>query len=185
MTKENTPALTAVTTSPRRQELLRRIFPGVVFIPPQYSEKKRRHSFTPVLLSLYHAYQKLKSAGKQADTAVAFDTIVYRDFRIYSKPETAGDVREILRALKNKTHKVVTGIAIKKKRRVYFSCAVTKVTFKDLSRTEIRDYAESSLWPGKAGGYGIQDIGNDLIKEYKGDYFNVMGVPLYLLRSLK
>ncbi|MBQ3592355.1 MAG: Maf family protein, partial [Clostridia bacterium] len=56
--------------------------------------------------------------------------------------------------------------------------AVTEVVFRDLSEEEIEDYIETARPYDKAGAYGIQEQACVFVKELRGEYFNVVGLPV-------
>jgi septum formation protein len=60
----------------------------------------------------------------------------------------------------------------------------TEVTFMELSDTEIESYLDTMDWVDKAGGYGIQGHSGKYIEGIRGDYYNVMGLPLNALYKL-
>lgn len=176
--------LTALTVSPRRRGLLKKLFPSIRFAAPAYRETRLKYFPFPLLLSLYHAWRKLASVKAGKGPVMAFDTIVYRGLRIYSKPQNKDEAERMILALSGRRHRVATGMAARMKGRIKFSFAVSRVCFKKLSRNQARAYVRTGLWKGKAGGYGIQDRQNTLIENYKGDYFNIMGLPLYRIPGL-
>ena len=86
--------------------------------------------------------------------------------------------------LSGKTHSVFTGVTVIKGQ-VSDSFAVeTKVKFYDLSDKEIDDYVKTGEPLDKAGAYGIQGYGSLLVEEIKGDYFNVVGLPVSKLNKI-
>ncbi|MBQ7373172.1 MAG: septum formation protein Maf [Clostridia bacterium] len=105
------------------------------------------------------------------------DTIVCLDGKILEKPTDEKHAKKMLESLSGKTHQVITGYAIISSNMRETGKVVTKVTFNDLPKSIINDYLKSGLWQGKAGAYGIQD-GYDLVKEFDGDYDNVVGLPV-------
>ena len=63
---------------------------------------------------------------------------------------------------------------------------MTEVTFYPLKAEEIEEYIATGESMDKAGAYGIQGKGSLLVKGIKGDYFNVVGLPVARLsRELK
>jgi septum formation protein len=61
---------------------------------------------------------------------------------------------------------------------------LTTVEFGKLSEKQIRDYVNSGSPMDKAGAYGIQDDKGALfVKRIIGDYYNVVGLPLYSLNK--
>ncbi|MDX9692029.1 MAG: Maf family protein, partial [Acholeplasmataceae bacterium] len=62
----------------------------------------------------------------------------------------------------------------------------TEVSMKVLSDLEIRNYVDTKEPMDKAGAYGIQGEGGNLVDHYKGDFFTIVGLPLKeLMENLK
>jgi septum formation protein len=57
------------------------------------------------------------------------------------------------------------------------------VQFASLSDADIAAYAASGEGLDKAGSYGVQGLGGQLVEALDGCYFNVMGLPLHRLSS--
>ncbi|WP_221566255.1 nucleoside triphosphate pyrophosphatase [Alkalihalobacillus sp. TS-13] len=121
-----------------------------------------------------------------SDVVLGADTVVVFNKQILGKPENDKEAFNMLRMLSGETHHVFTGVAIisEEKKRVFHG--VTEVTFWNLSSEEIEEYVRSGESSDKAGAYGIQGYGSTLVKEIKGDYFNVVGLPVaQTVRELK
>ena len=88
----------------------------------------------------------------------------------------------MLKLLSGRTHKVITGVCIAYGEKTNsFSCE-TKVTFYPLTDKEILDYIATGEPMDKAGAYGIQGYGSVLVRGIEGDFFNVMGLPVAMLK---
>jgi septum formation protein len=126
----------------------------------------------PVQVALENA--RRKAGGRPATLGV--DTLVALDGRIYGKPRDEADARATLLALSGRTHQVVSGL-------VYEADGVavtTEVTFRDTG--ELVDwYVATGEWRGRAGGYAIQGRGAALVRGIRGDYLNVVGLPVAAL----
>lgn len=119
---------------------------------------------------------------------VAADTIVVCDEKILGKPEDEKQAEDMLSSLSGQSHFVFTAF--------YVGCGVekittvemvrTEVTFSDLSPELIRAYVTTGEPMDKAGAYGIQGLGGNLVKKVTGSYTNVVGLPMAeLLEVLK
>ena len=174
-----------VTTSPRRIRLLKNSFQKIRFIAPSYKEKKIKYFISPILLSIYYAFRKSQNIKyNKNDTVLSFDTIVFRNYKIYTKTDNREGAVKTSRELNNKAHRVVTGICIRHNKRVRFHYEISRVKFKKLSEEKITDYIAAGEWKDKAGGYGIQGKGRNLIEWHKGDYYNIVGLPLDLIKKI-
>jgi septum formation protein len=119
-----------------------------------------------------------RKAGGRPDT-LGVDTLVALDDRIYGKPADEGHARETLLALSDATHLVVSGL-------VYEDDGVvvtTEVTFRDVEPL-LDWYLATGEWRGRAGGYAIQGRGAALVRGIRGDYLNVVGLPVAALVDL-
>jgi septum formation protein len=129
----------------------------------------------PVEVALENARRK---AGGRPRT-LGVDTLVAHDDVIYGKPATEAEARATLLSLSDSTHAVVSGM-------VYEDEGVTvttHVTFRDL--TELCEwYLSTGEWRGRAGGYAIQGAGAALVRGIRGDYANVVGLPIAALLDL-
>jgi septum formation protein len=190
------------SSSPRRKEILNQV--GLVFevIPSNFPEDLDKDSFShPCEYVKENAKQKAievwkrlfqtQDAGDQLQTLpdliVGADTVVTMDNRIYEKPKDTADAFDILSTLSGRKHTVFTGVALLTKSagasaadsyKVTTFHEATDVYMREMSADIIRGYIATGEPMDKAGGYGIQGIGATLIEGIKGDYFNVMGLPL-------
>jgi len=114
------------------------------------------------------------------------DTIVLLDGKILGKPRSREDATSMLRALSGKTHSVLTGIGLidTGTGRHLKGHQRTHVTMKPYGMKEILGYIDSGECWDKAGAYGIQGLGALLVQEIRGDYFNVVGLPVGLLDEM-
>ena len=110
---------------------------------------------------------------------LAADTIVVLNKRIIGKPKDREDAVEILQSLSGNHHKVITGVVISYKDKLICFSDITDVEFHDLSKAQIEFYVDKYQPYDKAGAYAIQEwIGVIGIKSIKGDFYNVMGLPV-------
>ena len=117
---------------------------------------------------------------------IGADTTVAIDGHILEKPTDAADATRMLRLLNNRWHKVMTGVAVVDRTTSFTKVAQeeTEVKFAPLSDAEIQWYVATGEPTDKAGAYAIQGLGARFIERIKGDYFNVVGLPVRLLYDL-
>lgn len=85
----------------------------------------------------------------------------------------------MLQSLSNKTHEVISSVALTSLQDQIVFSDLTRVTFKKLNEEEIIYYVDNYKPFDKAGGYGIQEwIGYIGVTDIEGSYFNVMGFPV-------
>lgn len=110
---------------------------------------------------------------------LAADTIVVLRHEIIGKPRDRADAVKILSALSGKEHQVVTGVVILHAAGEIAFAETTEVYFHNLSRAQIEFYVDQYKPYDKAGAYAIQEwIGVVGIQGVKGDFYNVMGLPV-------
>jgi septum formation protein len=115
----------------------------------------------------------------EAPVIIAADTIVVLGDQIIGKPSDREDALKILAALSGKTHKVITGVCILSAKEKITFAEETEVEFHRLSQQQIEFYVDKYKPYDKAGAYAIQEwIGIIGIKSIKGDFYNVMGLPV-------
>lgn len=126
------------------------------------------------------ALQKAKAVFKDHlnDTIIAADTIVIFGDEILGKPKDEKDAYRMLKLLANETHHVYTGVAVLKgdEKRVFYTKSA--VTMRPLSDLEIKNYIDTGEPMDKAGAYGIQGEGGQLVDHFNGDFFTIVGLPL-------
>jgi len=142
----------------------------------------------PVARVELNSIRKAESVRSQhPDTLViGSDTVVSLGGEIMGKPTDEDDAEMMLRNLSGKCNTVFTGISIIiiESRQRMTRNASTKVWFKQLTEEQIRDYVNTGEPLDKAGSYGIQGLGGELVDRIEGSYSNVVGFPLELLTEM-
>ena len=194
------------SASPRRLQLLTGLgLTSVTVIPSTFPETLPHHLYTPasyaIATSRHKAedvFSRLRSARPlhlliSADTVVV-DSVDGRDV-IVEKPRSADDARRMLSSWSGRSHRVVTGVTLMRRGSgddedgrdaavppVVLSFHVeTIVRFSTLSSELVDAYVASGEPMDKAGAYGVQGLGSQLIEGMQGDYFNVVGLPVNAL----
>ena len=129
------------------------------------------------------AEQKARAWNKEELTdgriILTADTTVLLNDTILNKPADAADARRMLEALSGNSHRVITGVALYSSAGIDSFDDTTWVDFRALSTQEIDNYIATGKPFDKAGAYGIQDgLGMVGITGIRGDYYNVMGLPV-------
>lgn len=121
---------------------------------------------------------------EQTLTVIAADTVVVKDGVILGKPADRSDAVRMLRLLSGEVHQVYTGVCVCRRSGSESSqpachsfCEMTEVEFYPMTEEEIEAYVESGDPMDKAGAYGIQSGGMRFVKQIRGDYNNVVGLP--------
>jgi septum formation protein len=127
------------------------------------------------------------AAGGKAgdgDIIIAADTLVWCEGRILGKPADPAEARETLRWLSGRWHKVYTGVTVLCGGEERTDVEITRVLMRPLSEAQIDAYVRTGEPLDKAGAYGIQERGSLLAERVEGDFYNVMGLPLYRLSRM-
>lgn len=126
-----------------------------------------------------------ETEAEARDTAVlGVDTVVALDGTVYGKPADARQARATLRALSATTHTVLSGVALIGDGEERTALAATEVVFRQLDEGLIDWYVALGEWRNRAGGYAIQGAGAAFVREVRGDYENVVGLPVATLLDL-
>ncbi len=118
------------------------------------------------------------------DTVISADTVVVFGDSVMGKPKNAEDARRMLKSLSGNTHKVLTGVTVKKAQSAITKVVTTYVAFRELDNEEIEAYIKSGEPMDKAGAYGIQGAAAVFVSRIEGDYFNIVGLPVCTLYEM-
>lgn len=168
------------SASPRRQELLRQV--GVSFVvEPSNVNEEVSEPMAPAQLVEHLALSKAREVAARRPGAIVLgaDTIVVVDGQVLGKPANRADAIAMLERLAGREHQVMTGVALVQNKREAVSHEETVVRFGPLTREQIERYVDSGEPMDKAGAYGIQGRAAAMIHAIAGDYFTVVGLPLY------
>ena len=178
--RETTPALILASASPRRRELLGQLGLRFSVVPADVDESLPDAPTNWVQVARRLARMKARAVARRYPQAIvlAADTIVVHRRQLLGKPQGEEDARSMLRDLRGRTHRVVTGVAAARGQSIHVGHAVTDVSMRRYSDEEIEQYIASGEPFDKAGGYGIQDVRFHPVVWIDGCYCNVVGLPL-------
>jgi len=167
--------------STRRVDILRTLGISFSIIPPKINETQRKDESPKNYVSRV-SFEKAQSVGMHFPDkwVVAADTVIVYKNRIMGKPKDERDAFKMLKKLSGKWHKVITGFCILNvsKDIIYRDVVETKVFLREMDDREIIRYINTSEPLGKAGSYAVQGRGGYMVKEIKGSYSNVVGLPI-------
>lgn len=176
------------STSPRRQELLENL--GILFdaVAPDYDENIQHKSFNYNLIESVAENKGLSVAKKikVPTIIISADTVVIHNNIILGKPKDFDDAFKMLSLLNGKTHFVVTSVCIidNEKNKKIIKSETSEVTFNKIPEDAIKNYIYDFQPYDKAGSYGIQELPENFIKEIKGEYDNIVGLPTKMLINM-
>ena len=173
--------------SPRRQELLQRIGITDFDIRVPRTEETYPAGLSPRQTVEYISREK--AAGAQTlcapdEVFVTADTMVFLDGQRLGKPRDEADALRMLTALQGREHSVCTGVTVGRGETLLTRSEETFVRFLPATEERLRRYIASGEPMDKAGAYGIQGLGAVLVAGIRGDYSNVVGLPIPLLTEM-
>lgn len=207
MQKEQNVRLVLASASPRRRELLSQIGLEFTVMPSKKEENAKATEAGALVQELSRQkavdiWEQLSGGqGQNPDTdqeqiseetqepnlngkrqpellVIGADTVVCCEGKILGKPHSREAAAEMLTALQGRSHEVYTGVTLYSQSETvtFFEC--TQVEFYPMTEVEISEYIDSKEPMDKAGAYGIQGLGARFVKGIRGDYNNVVGLPI-------
>lgn len=207
MQKEQNVRLVLASASPRRRELLSQIGLEFTVMPSTKEENAKATEAGALVQELSYQkavdiWEQLSGGQGQNPDAdqeqiseetqepnlngkrqpellvIGADTVVCCEGKILGKPHSREAAAEMLTALQGRSHEVYTGVTLYSQSETvtFFEC--TQVEFYPMTEAEISDYIDSKEPMDKAGAYGIQGLGARFVKDIRGDYNNVVGLPV-------
>lgn len=186
------PRIYLASRSPRRRELLTQI--GVHFEPLLFRSDPRHDAATledqlpretpedyvrrVALAKAAHGVELCKLRKLPPRLVLSADTTLDVDGEIVGKPRGEADAAAILRRLADRTHRVLTAVAVADATRREQALSISEVRFRALSDDEIHRYARSGEPLDKAGAYGIQGRAAMFVAEIRGSHSGIVGLPL-------
>lgn len=192
------PKIILASQSPRRRELLELITKDFEIQVPKIDEKRMENAIlenrdddflvTAKKLVLELASRKatvIQRINRNA-LVIGADTVVVLNDRILGKPLDEVDAYNMIKQLSGNTHQVLTGISIQYGKVKDQFVSVSQIKFYEWDeqmRREVSAYVSSGKATDKAGGYGIQEEAGLWVKWIKGDYNNIVGLPIAKLNK--
>ena len=175
------------SASPRRQELLQRMGITEFDIRVPEAEETYPEGLSPRQIVEYISREKADAAVKLCgadEIVITADTMVFLDDARLGKPTDEADALRMLTALQGRHHTVCTGVTVRQGDHTVTESEETQVTFRPATQRELLAYIATGEPMDKAGAYGIQGKGSLLVEGIRGDFFNVMGLPLLRLSRM-
>jgi len=188
------------SSSPRRRDLLAQFNIPFEIIKPEFDEIREK-SETPLAYARRNAkqkgewvhqyleYQPQHKSVSETTLIISADTIVVLGDLVLEKPKDVSEARSMLQLISGRDHQVFTGVHLIFQHKTIGHKAVTfhtvtDVTIKKLGDFEIERYIATGEPFDKAGGYAAQGQGSYFIKEIRGSYANVVGLPICELTEI-
>jgi len=178
--------------SPRRKKLLEEAGFRFVVFPIKVSENLEKNlNLEAQIMDIAVrkskvAENELKHLKSKPFFLITADTMVTIDNEALGKPEDILQAESMLTRLSGRKHQVKTAICLYESSMKIRKCAIatTDVYFRLISRQEILTYIGSGEPMDKAGAYAIQGLGAQFVEKYIGDFDNVVGLPIGLLKKM-
>lgn len=173
--------------SPRRKELLEKLVSEFVVIPSNLAEFPAMDEL-PNTFAVRMAMEKATKVAEEnpSSTVIGADTVVALNDRIMGKPSSQDEAGLMLGALSGQWHEVWTGLCLMNvEKNIQEMTAVrSEVLFRELNTAEIEEYVATGEPMDKAGSYAIQGGAKMFVKQIKGSYHNIVGLPTLELSRL-
>lgn len=178
--------LILASKSPRRHELLKKL--GMKFCVEESNYKEEKHlPYVPQKLACYLAFKKAEAVARhhsEDDIVIGADTLGMLNGEILGKPHTPVAAEKMLEKISGKTLDIVSGIVVIQGKKVIKKSMITRVKIKSLTPAEIKAYVATGEPLDKAAAFAIQGKGAFIVEKIKGDYDNVVGLPLKALKAI-
>lgn len=175
------------STSPRRHELLRGLGIDFEIVPSDAEEVHEPHESPEEYVRRLSLAKATAVARKHPEALViGADTTVHLDGKLLEKPVDEADARRMLAELSGRAHTVFTSVSLVRMSDGFERSATdtTVVTISPMTPGEIAWYVATGEPMDKAGSYAAQGIGASFVERIEGNFTNVVGLPLPLLRRL-
>ncbi|MBQ3642927.1 septum formation protein Maf [bacterium] len=176
------------STSPRRKELFKKLNVEFSCISPDYDEDVINKEFTYRLIEdiAENKNNSVAALVKEPSIIVSADTVVIFNNKVLGKPKDYNDAFKMLTMLSGNTHKVVTSVCVYNNNShiKVIKSETSKVSFNELSDYVIDKYIMEYKPFDKAGSYGIQELPSGFVKEVEGDFDNIVGLPVEMVKQM-
>jgi septum formation protein len=183
--KDSLAKIVLASSSPRRKELLEGLGLKFTIDSDGIVEETIPEEVKPNKIVEMLALQKASAVAFKYNDAIIIgsDTIVALDEMVLGKPANDEDALRMVMKLQGRTHRVYSGIAVVNAQTGEKNVThdVTEVDFRSISEDEAIRYIATGEPKDKAGSYAIQGLGAVFVRGIRGDYYNVVGLPLFKL----
>lgn len=170
------------SASPRRAALLEQIGVAYEAVPADIRETRETGEAPERFVvriageKAARVWERLGAGGQHP--VLAADTVVLLDGRLLGKPRDRADALAMLADLSGRTHRVLTGVALRDGSGLRTALGAAEVRFRSTTDAERRAYLGTGEPLDKAGAYGIQGRGAVFVEWIEGSFSAVVGLPL-------
>lgn len=175
--------LILASSSPRRHVLLKAANIEHRIELSRVMERSRHETESPEEYACSLSAEKAREVSflHPDDVVLGADTVVVCDDTVLGKPQGEEEAREMLRLLRGRSHRVVTGVTVQSPAMRRSGTVCTIVTMNRYTDEDIDSYVRTGVPLDKAGGYAIQESNIRLVASVEGCYTNVVGLPMCLV----
>ncbi|HHV24517.1 MAG: Maf family nucleotide pyrophosphatase [Methanosarcina sp.] len=176
------------STSPRRKKLLKQLI-GDNFVTRASSyEESPYPELSPEELVIKHSVEKAKNVAKYFDSGIVIsaDTSVLFSGKSLGKPQNSEKAEKMLEMLSGQRFKVITALTVLDldRDKEITELESTTIWMDKISKEQISAYIRTGEPLDKAGAFSAQGKGAVLIERIEGDFYNVIGLPLFRLGKI-
>lgn len=173
------------SNSPRRKEILSYFSLPFVQAASTFDESTFAFEGDPAAFVTEMAEKKAAALAHQfSDPILTADTVVFCHKKLYIKPENEQEALQMLMELSGHAASVFTGVCVRWKEKILSKAEESQIVFHKLTEKQIKKYHSVFDWKDRAGGFQVQKGGGIIIRQIKGDFYNIMGLPITTTRDL-
>lgn len=176
------------SASERRKELLAQLIGKKFEVRISSYDEDVVDGLGPVELVMYHSREKALDIANDLTEGIIIsaDTVVVCDGEVLGKPENEEHAKSMLSQINGRAISAVTGLTVMDaaSKKVITEHEMTGIWMRMMSEELINDYINTGEPFGKAGSFAIQGKGAILVERIDGDFFNVVGLPLFRLSKM-
>ena len=176
--------LILASQSPRRRDILQLLQVAFTVRPADIDEAMDPTKPPKQEVARVSKLKAEATSREPGDVVIAADTIVVLEDRVLGKPADKAEAISMLRALSGRDHQVMTGITVLRGSNAITHTEITDVHFRPLTEEEIFRHVETGGPMDNAGAYGLQGCAAPFVEGIRGDYYNVMGLPVCRLEQM-
>ena len=176
------------SASPGRKELLKQFIGDNFLVHASSYEESPYPGLYPKELLLRHSTEKARDVAKHFNSGliISADTSVLFNGKLLGKPKSPEEAEEMLKLLSGHRFLVVTGLTVLDldSRVEINELESTTVWMDEISSEQISAYVRTGEPLDKAGAFAVQGKGAAFVEKIEGDFFNVVGLPLFRLGKI-
>jgi septum formation protein len=175
----STPRLYLASRSPRRKEILDALGLPFSVCAVDIEEQLRAGESADAMVLRLAAAKAAAADVSEPGIVLGADTVVVLGDTIFGKPADREEGLNMLARMSGRSHKVLTGVAVRSAGGIVTALSETEVWFREIGPDEALAYWQSGEPCDKAGAYAIQGRGGIFVEAIAGSYSGVVGLPVF------